>query len=700
MIHVLQRISNRGTGASCRCRMEALSGCFCCPSAAGQARLCAGQGLAPAAGAGRGDGQERGLRAARQQRDARGFRLARQGDRRKRRRGAGLRGRAGRGPDRRGAARHCSMRARNEDYERIATEARDAGRAPRRRAVRRRCAEVASPGGAAAQASSSRSWRSISSAPTGATPPKELSPASRRDCRRGRRHERPGTATADAGRRCAARQGLGDARGRADRPHRLGLADPPLHRSRRALQVRARHAATCRARAKCASTCSRASTPTRATAAPSRCCCSAPACTTRRSPPSARSSTTSTSRTASTAARRRPASASSSPGIAGGQRDDDAAAGARRRGARRPLPVAADADRGEGQMTDVPLNRAADVPAHGVPFGEAMKVWARVAALSLRRAGRPDRGHASHHRRGEEVDRRAAFPAGAELLHAAARPRGAAARHLHRLADAQDQGRAARRHAVRAAGPARHHGAELDLRAARQGHGGAGPVLRPEGGGAGDRDRGGAARRPARARRTTPCGHWRPPPSSPSSSTTCRSRSIIVLAGADRLCRRPRRRARLPGRRRPRQARRQAGGRRRVRCLARRRPRTPGPTCAGRFPSPRCSWRSGWCRSRRSVVRPGQRQRLHPDRHLLQQDGRRHLRRRLCRAGLRRPAGGRQLSLGDGGRDAGRARHGRDDARPADHGDAVRGLPRRLARSRRPAAAARRRPWAACSPPG
>ena len=30
-----------------------------------------------------------------------------------------------------------------------------------------------------------------------------------------------------------------------------------------------------------------------------------------------------------------------------------------------------------------PSSRAADVPAHGVPFGEAMKVWARVAALSF-----------------------------------------------------------------------------------------------------------------------------------------------------------------------------------------------------------------------------------------------------------------------------------------------------------------------------
>ncbi len=34
-------------------------------------------------------------------------------------------------------------------------------------------------------------------------------------------------------------------------------------------------------------------------------------------------------------------------------------------------------------MTDVPLHQATDVPRHGVPFGEAMKVWARIAALSF-----------------------------------------------------------------------------------------------------------------------------------------------------------------------------------------------------------------------------------------------------------------------------------------------------------------------------
>ena len=34
-------------------------------------------------------------------------------------------------------------------------------------------------------------------------------------------------------------------------------------------------------------------------------------------------------------------------------------------------------------MSDMAVTRPHDVPAHGVPFGEAMKVWARVAALSF-----------------------------------------------------------------------------------------------------------------------------------------------------------------------------------------------------------------------------------------------------------------------------------------------------------------------------
>jgi chromate transporter len=58
-------------------------------------------------------------------------------------------------------------------------------------------------------------------------------------------------------------------------------------------------------------------------------------------------------------------------------------------------------------------------------------------------------------------------------------------------------------------------------------------------------------------------------------------------------------------------------------------------------------------------------------------------RRRLRRAGLCRPGGGRHLPLAQAGRDAGRARPGRNDARPAHHGDPVRRLPRRLPPARR-----------------
>ena len=238
----------------------------------------------------------------------------------------------------------------------------------------------------------------------------------------------------------------------------------------------------------------------------------------------------------------------------------------------------------------------------------------------LRRTGRPDRGHASHHRRGEEVDRRPAFPAGAELLHAAARPRGPAARHLHRLADAQDQGRAAGRHAVRAARPARDHGAQLDLRPARQGHGGAGPVLRPESRRAGDRDRGRAARRPARLEEQHHAGTGgrrlhRPLLLQRAVPGDHRAR------GADRLCRRPRQRARLRGRRRPWQIGRQAGGGLRVAAWrGDARPRPPQRALVAFHHGGVPGALAGACRA--SVVRPGQRQRLHPDRHLLQQDGR------------------------------------------------------------------------------
>src|SRR5882757_6716750 len=59
-------------------------------SITGQARLCAGQGVATAQGSGRGGGEELRLRPAGQRRDARGLRLADGGDCRTRRRGLRL----------------------------------------------------------------------------------------------------------------------------------------------------------------------------------------------------------------------------------------------------------------------------------------------------------------------------------------------------------------------------------------------------------------------------------------------------------------------------------------------------------------------------------------------------------------------------------------------------------------------------------
>ena len=104
------------------------------------------------------------------------------------------------------------------------------------------------------------------------------------------------------------------------------------------------------------------------------------------------------------------------------------------------------------------------VPAHGVSFGEAFKVWLRVALLSF---GGPAGQIAVMHRIVVEERRwisESALPARAELLPPSARTRGAAARHLHRLADAPDARRPGGRRAVRRAGRHRPHGAQLDLR--------------------------------------------------------------------------------------------------------------------------------------------------------------------------------------------------------------------------------------------
>ena len=89
--------------------------------------------------------------------------------------------------------------------------------------------------------------------------------------------------------------------------------------------------------------------------------------------------------------------------------------------------------------------------ACAVTFRQAFGYWLQARLHQLRRAGRADRDHAPGAGRAAALDLGAALPARAQLLHGAARPRGAAARDLHRLADAPHLGRHRRRRPVRAA---------------------------------------------------------------------------------------------------------------------------------------------------------------------------------------------------------------------------------------------------------
>ena len=300
-------------------------------------------------------------------------------------------------------------------------------------------------------------------------------------------------------------------------------------------------------------------------------------------------------------------------------------------------------------------------PAHGVSLREAFQRLAARRVPELRRAGRPDRGHAPHPGRGEALDFGSAISARAQLLHAAAGARGAAARDLYRLADAPHAGRHHGRRAVRHSRHHRDHGAELRLCRLRQRAGDRGAVLRAQGGGARDRAGGRVPHRQAlaqeqrdgvaRGRRVRrhllfqhPVPHHHP------------------RRGADRLCRRLERRRRVSDQERPwrRQARRWRGRQPPRRRASR---RTPARRVARALRVverlARAVARSG-DRDHRHV---GQRQRLQPDRDLLQQDGDGDLRRRLRGARLRRAAGGRELRLAQARRDARRPRHGRNHAR-------------------------------------
>src|SRR4051812_38910004 len=74
----------------------------------------------------------------------------------------------------------------------------------------------------------------------------------------------------------------------------------------------------------------------------------------------------------------------------------------------------------------------------------------RGLAADVRWAGRTDRGHATHARGRASLDRTAAVPLRAFLLHSPTRTGGATARHLRRLVAERHQGCLDRGHLVRA----------------------------------------------------------------------------------------------------------------------------------------------------------------------------------------------------------------------------------------------------------
>ena len=156
-------------------------------------------------------------------------------------------------------------------------------------------------------------------------------------------------------------------------------------------------------------------------------------------------------------------------------------------------------------MTSIPAAAPAALDAAAAPsFREALRVWAKIGVLSF---GGPAGQIALMHRVLVDEKRwidEPRVPLGPQLLHAAAGPRGHAARHLRRLAPARREGRPRRRAPVRAARRVRHPGAVDALCGLRQAAGRPGPVRRHPGRRACHRRRGpapGGAARPQGRRR-------------------------------------------------------------------------------------------------------------------------------------------------------------------------------------------------------
>ena len=317
--------------------------------------------------------------------------------------------------------------------------------------------------------------------------------------------------------------------------------------------------------------------------------------------------------------------------------------------------------------------QSVDRPLHGIPFSDAVRVWARIAALSF---GGPAGQIAVMHRILVEEKRWIGENRFLHALNYCMLLPGPEAQQLAVYIGwllHQDEGRAGRGHALRSARPPRHHGLELDLRRLRQRRGRRGPVLRPQGGGAGDRAGSRDADRPARAQEQRHA--W---PRGRRVRRDLRLRRAVPFDHSDsrpgRLLRRACRCSCVPDRRQwPWQAR-QGGSRRGDRARRKRacaRASFDFLVAARLGHLPRALARAG----RRAAAGARSGRCLHEHRRVLLEDGGGHLRRRLRRAGLRRAAGGRDVRLAAARRDAGRAWPCRDDARAADHGDPVRGLP-------------------------
>ena len=135
--------------------------------------------------------------------------------------------------------------------------------------------------------------------------------------------------------------------------------------------------------------------------------------------------------------------------------------------------------------------RAAARATHSSP---GLHLLAEAGLHQLRRPGGADRADARGARGAAPLDLREALPACDELLHAVAGTGSAAARHLHRLADAPQRGRHRRGQPVRAAVAADPDRAVVGLHGVRQRAGRRGHLPRHQA----RRDGAGRARRMAR----------------------------------------------------------------------------------------------------------------------------------------------------------------------------------------------------------